>query len=132
MDLWDALLKKVLVFFWAFVFVASLVAMFSVAMDLFRDKELSGWWKALWLVFLVFLPLLTALVYLVARGKGMSERSAREYSETRRATEEYIRSVASSGPAEEIGRAKALLDAGTISRAEFESLKERALAGRAA
>jgi hypothetical protein len=95
MDFWD--------FFWlmvySFFFVAYLMVLFQVIADLFRDKELSGWWKALWIIFLVFVPVLTALVYLIARGRGMAQRHGEMVTEARRDTESYIRDVAATAPA---------------------------------
>ncbi|WP_333811909.1 SHOCT domain-containing protein [Timonella senegalensis] len=123
-SLWDV----VLMFFWASIFIAALVVMFMVVTDLIRDKDLSGWWKALWILALVFVPVLTSLVYLIARGDGMAERSVKEANEMRDKSEEYIRSVAGKSPAEEIASAKALLDSGAITPEEFGSLKARALA----
>ncbi|MBC9955393.1 SHOCT domain-containing protein [Leucobacter sp. cx-42] len=124
-SLWDI----VRIFFWGFVFVASIWALFVVISDLFRDKQLNGWWKALWLVFLVFVPVVTTLIYIIARGSGMAERSAKEMEGAKNATDEYFRSVAVASPAEEIARAKVLLDDGAISADDFEALKQRALNG---
>lgn len=115
-------------FFTVFVFVAYLMALFSIITDLFRDRELSGIVKAVWLLFLVGLPFVTALAYLIFRGKGMSERSAAQARTVQQATDDYVRSVASSGPSSEIAQAKALLDAGTITATEFAQLKAAALA----
>lgn len=129
MELLDSLWDIVRIFFWGFVFVACIWALFVVISDLFRDKQLNGWWKALWLVFLVFVPVLTTLIYIIARGSGMAERSAKEMEGAKNATDEYIRSVAVASPAEEIARAKVLLDDGTISADDFEALKQRALNG---
>ena len=92
-------------FLWAFFFVAYLFALFAVIGDLFRDHTLNGWLKAVWIIFLIFVPFLTLLIYLIARGRGMAERSA----------------------ADEIAKAKSLLDAGTISQAEYDALKAKAL-----
>ncbi|MFC8797675.1 PLDc N-terminal domain-containing protein [Promicromonospora sp. NPDC057138] len=123
MDFWD--------FFWlmvySFFFVAYLMVLFQVVADLFRDKELSGWWKALWIIFLIFLPVITALVYLIARGRGMGQRQIEMATAARRDTESYIRDVATTSPADQIASAKALLDTGTITPAEFEVLKSKAL-----
>lgn len=115
-------------FFWIFAFIAYLIALFAVIGDLFRDHKLNGWWKALWIVFLVFIPFLTVLVYLIARGPGMRERAEREASQAQEATERYIRTVAHHSPADEITKAKVLLDAGTITAQEFETIKAHALA----
>ena len=116
---------------WSFLFVAYLFVLFYILTDLFRDSELSGWWKALWIIFLIFAPYLTALVYIIARGRGMSERQGAAVQHARAAQDEYIKSVAGSGgksAADHIADAKALLDNGTISQAEFNQLKAKALA----
>ena len=115
--------------FWTFAFVAYLFAIFAIIGDLFRDHKLNGWLKALWIIFLIFLPFLTALIYLIARGKGMAERSAAAAADAQQATNAYIRQVATtaSSPAEEIGKAKALLDSGSITQAEYDALKAKAL-----
>ncbi|MFV0373607.1 SHOCT domain-containing protein [Microbacterium sp.] len=130
MDFWSNFWNIIWIFLWAFVFVAYLYALFAIIADLFRDDKLNGWWKALWLIFLVFLPFLTALVYLIARGDGMAKRSAAATLDAQQATDSYIRSVAGSGSnaAHEIAKAKELLDAGAISAEEYEKLKARALA----
>lgn len=122
--IWDAIWW----FFTIFVFVAYLIALFSIISDLFRDRELSGVYKAIWLLFLIFLPFLTALVYLIFRGRGMGDRAERQAREAKAAADDYIRTVAG-GPASEIAQAKQLLDSGTISEAEFQSLKQSALDG---
>lgn len=115
-------------FLWAFVFIAYLFVLFAIISDLFRDHKLNGWWKALWIVLLLFFPFITALVYLIARGRGMSERGAAQAQEIRQAQDSYIKSVAAaSSPADEIAKAKTLLDAGTITQAEYDALKAKAL-----
>lgn len=122
-DFWD--------FFWWFfcvyAFIAFLWALFVVIGDLFRDDKLSGWLKAVWILFLVFVPLLGVLVYLIARGKGMTERSMERARANREASDAYIRSVAAPSPSEEISKATALRDSGTISADEFERIKSKAL-----
>lgn len=131
MSLWSNLWDIVWLFFWSFAFVAYLIAIFGVIGDLFRDRELPGWSKALWLIFLIFVPFITVLVYLVARGRGMTERSMRQMDDARSATDEYVRSVAGAGGiADEIGKAKSLLDAGAITQQEFEAIKAKTLADR--
>lgn len=122
-DFWDF-------FWWFFVvyaFIAFLWALFAVIGDLFRDDQLSGWWKAVWILFLVFVPLLGVVVYVIARGKGMTERSMHRARANRDASDAYIRSVATASPSEEITKATALRDAGTISADEFERIKTKAL-----
>lgn len=115
-------------FFSIFILVAYLMVIFSIVGDLLRDRALSGWYKALWVIFLVLVPILTALVYLIARGRGMAERQAKAVSSAQEATDAYIREVAAYSPTDEIAKAKALLDAGTITPADYESLKTKALA----
>ncbi|WP_292809861.1 SHOCT domain-containing protein [Microbacterium sp. HA-8] len=110
-----------------FIFFAYLMVLFSIISDLFRDHKLSGWWKALWIVFLLVTTWLGALVYLIARGKGMGERSAAQAQAIHRAQEEYIKQAAGTSPSDEIAKAKALLDAGTITQAEYDQIKARAL-----
>jgi hypothetical protein len=114
---------------WSFFFVFYLMILFQILGDLFRDKDLSGWWKAVWVIALIVFPFLTALIYLIARGKGMAERQAGEVREAQAATDSYIQQVASQGnPADQIATAKGLLDDGTITQAEFDRLKASALA----
>ena len=128
MDFWSTIWDAIWWFFTIFVFVAYLIALFSIISDLFRDRELSGVYKAIWLLFLIFIPSLTALVYLIFRGRGMGDRAERQAREAKAAADDYIRTVAG-GPASEIAQAKQLLDSGTISEAEFQSLKQSALDG---
>ncbi|HWL77105.1 SHOCT domain-containing protein [Microbacterium sp.] len=128
MDFWSNFWSLIWWFLWAFVFIAYLMALFAIIGDLFRDHKLNGWWKAVWIIFLVFVPFLTALVYLIARGQGMAERSQKEAQAAQAAADSYIKQVAGSSPAEEIAKAKSLLDAGTITQEEYEHLKARALA----
>lgn len=130
MDFWASLWNIIVVFFFAFVFISAFYALVTIVSDLFRDKKLNGWAKAAWLVFLIFVPLVTSLVYLIARGSGMAERSERAFRKSQDAAEEYIRQAAgtSASPSDEIAKAHALLTAGTISEAEYESLKAKALA----
>ncbi|MGV8968175.1 MAG: SHOCT domain-containing protein [Cellulomonas sp.] len=129
MSFWDIIWFIVI----SFAFIAYLMVMFSIITDLFRDRETGGFAKAVWILALIFLPFLTALIYLIARGGGMAERSAQHAQEVRSATDSYIKQVASpSSPADEVTKAKALLDAGAISPAEFESLKAKALSGSSA
>lgn len=110
-----------------FVFVAYLLILFQIISDLFRDSELGGGSKALWLIGLIFLPMLTALIYVIARGNGMAKRQRAALERSKSEAENYIRQVAGKSPAEQIADAKALLDAGTISQEEFAKLKAKAL-----
>lgn len=112
-----------------FLFMAYLMVLFQILTDLFRDKGTSGWAKAFWVLFLILLPLLTSLVYLIARGHGMAERNIAAASAAQADADAYIKSVAgsSSTPADEIHKAKALLDSGAITQQEFDSIKAKAL-----
>ncbi len=124
MDFWD--------FFWllvySFFFIAYLIVLFQIIADLFRDTDLSGWWKAVWIIFLIFLPVITALVYLIARGRGMAERQYDSMAQAKKDSDAYIRQVASTSPADQIASAKGLLDSGAITEEEFAALKAKALA----
>ena len=123
-------------FFWFiisfFILMAYLMVLFQIVGDLFRDKDVSGGIKALWIVGLIFLPILVSLLYLITRGKGMAERNMAAVKEAQSNQDAYIRSVAGGGgagsAAEEIARAKSLLDSGAISAEDFERLKAKALA----
>ena len=125
---WGSFWDLIWWFLWAFIFVAYLMTLFSIIGDIFRDRSLSGFAKAVWFIFLIFVPILTALVYLIARGGGMAERAAPQVKNQQTVTDDYIRSVVGRSPAGELTQAKALLDSGAISTAEFESLKSKILA----
>ena len=116
-----------LLVFW-FLFFAYLVILFQIIGDLFRDRDTGGFAKALWIIGLIIFPFLTALIYIIARGKGMAERQLEAVQRAKSDTDTYIREVAGKSPAEHIADAKALLDAGTIDQNEFNQLKAKALA----
>ena len=128
--MWNNFWNVIWLIFWAFAFVAYLFALFAIIGDLFRDRKLNGWWKALWIIFLIFLPFLTALVYLIARGRGMAERQARDVQQAQAQADDYIRTVASASPADDIAKAKQLLDQGVITAGEFDALKAKALGNK--
>ena len=111
-----------------FIFIAYLLVLFQIVADLFRNTEMSGWAKALWIIGLIFLPMLTAVVYIITNGGGMAKRQLEAVKRARSDTDAYIRHVAGRSPAEQIAEAKALLDAGTINAEEFAQLKAKALA----
>ncbi|HSK27068.1 MAG TPA: SHOCT domain-containing protein [Jiangellales bacterium] len=114
----------------SFAFVAYLMVMFTILGDLFRDRDTSGFVKAIWVIALIFLPFLTALIYLIVRGSGMAERQAAQMEQLKAQQDAYIKQVAGPGasPADQIAQAKSLLDSGHITQAEFEALKAKALA----
>ncbi len=114
---------------WTYIFVAYLMLLFHIFGDVFRDRELGGFAKALWVIFLIVAPFLSVLIYLIARGRGMAERQAAAARQAQAETEQYIQSVASTpNSADQIASAKVLLDDGTISQVEYDRLKEKALA----
>ena len=114
---------------WTYIFVAYLMLLFHIFGDVFRDRELGGFAKALWVIFLIVAPFLSVLIYLIARGRGMAERQASAARQAQAETEKYIQSVASTpNSADQIASAKVLLDDGTISQVEYDRLKEKALA----
>jgi hypothetical protein len=103
--------------------------LFTVFADLFRRHDISGWAKAGWTVFVIILPFLGIFVYLIAEGKGMGERNVKQAQQARSEMDSYVRSVAATtDPAAQIASAKQLLDTGTITQAEFDQLKAKALA----
>jgi len=114
-------------FFWVFVWVAYLFVLIYIVIDIFRDRSLNGWLKAVWVIFLVWVPFLTALVYLIARGKGMAERSMERRPEVVEYSEEEMRKISFASPSDEIAKAQALRDQGVISDGEFDALKRKAL-----
>ncbi len=116
--------------FVAFLLVSYLMALFTVIVDLFRDHEMSGLAKALWFIALLFLPLLTLFVYLIARGDGIGRRAAQQAQAQQAQLDSYVQTVTGGGPspADQIARAKELLDSGAISQQEFDTLKSKALA----
>ena len=127
MSFWDIVWFMIIFF----AFATYLMVLFSIVADLFRDPEVSGGMKAVWVICLVFFTFITAVVYLIVRGRGMNERAAKKYAEAREAQDDYVRSVAGTGGAsapEQIAKAKELLDSGAISADEFASIKAKALA----
>jgi cell division septal protein FtsQ len=112
-----------------FAFVIWIWLLITVFADIFRRHDASGWAKALWVIFIIVLPYLGVLIYIIAEHKGMADRNVKQIQQAQEQTDEYIKSVAAtSDPAEQISKAKSLLDAGTISQAEFDALKAKALA----
>ncbi|MEI7054463.1 SHOCT domain-containing protein [Nocardioides sp. CCNWLW239] len=114
---------------WFFIWIAALMVWIRCIFDLFGDTTLSGWAKAGWAVLLVLLPWVGAVIYLIARGRSMNERQQAKVAELQAAQNDYIKEVAGTPttPADQIASAKALLDAGTITQAEFDTLKAKAL-----
>jgi hypothetical protein len=113
-----------------FGFVIWLWLLFTVIWDIFRRQDASGWVKVLWIIVVILLPFLGVFIYLIAEHQGMTERSAKLQKAAEEQTAQYVQSVAGqSDPASQIANAKKLLDNGTITQAEFDQIKQKALAG---
>jgi len=118
--------ETILIFFG---FVIWLWLLFTVFADIFRRSDASAWVKVLWIVLIILLPFLGVFIYLIAEHKGMSERAIKQEEAARSQMDQYVKSVAGDrGPAEQIANAKRLLDSGTITQAEFDEMKQKALA----
>ena len=118
--LWDVLvIFAFVIWFWLLVVVFG---------DVFRRRDISGWGKAGWIIFTVFLPFLGIFVYLIANSKGMAERNMKQVQTAQADTDAYIKSVAGSDPAATIEKGHELLEKGALTQAEFEQLKASALA----
>jgi hypothetical protein len=112
-----------------FAFVIWIWLLITVFADIFRRHDTSGWAKALWVIFIIVFPYLGVLIYLIAEHQGMADRNVKQLQAQQAQADDYIKSVAgSTDPAEQIAKAKSLLDAGTITQAEFDNLKSKALA----
>ncbi|HEX6054614.1 MAG TPA: SHOCT domain-containing protein [Intrasporangium sp.] len=125
-DFWDFFWLLV----WSFFFVAYLMMLFHIFTDLFRDRELGGFAKVVWVIALFIFPLLAALVYVIVRGQGMAQRAMEQNKQYMAEQQEYIRNVAGTSSAttvDQLSQAKSLLDNGAISPDEFAQLKAKAL-----
>jgi Short C-terminal domain/Phospholipase_D-nuclease N-terminal len=112
-----------------FFFVVWIWILITILTDLFRDHELSGWAKAAWVLFLVFIPFITALIYLIARGEGMRDRSVKAQADAKKHFDEYVRQQAHAGsPADELHKLAELKDKGALSQEEFDRAKQKLLA----
>jgi uncharacterized small protein (DUF1192 family) len=112
-----------------FFFVVWIWILITILSDLFRDHELSGWGKAAWVLFLVFIPFLTALIYLIARGNGMRDRTVKAQADAKKHFDEYVQQQAHAGsPAEELHKLAELKDKGALSQEEFDRAKAKLLA----
>jgi hypothetical protein len=120
----DVLWSMIIFFFW----VIWIWIVITVLIDVFRRHDISGWAKAVWVIFVVILPWLGVLVYLIVEHDGMRERSVKQTQTQKQAFDEYVRDTAGGGAAAEIAKAKELLDSGALTQAEFEALKAKALA----
>ena len=117
--------------FWSmlifFAFVIWIWLLITVFIDIFRRRDAGGFAKALWIIVVIALPYLGVLVYLIVEHNGMAERSEKQVQSMQAQQEAYIKSVAGSTPADQIAQAKTLLDSGSITQAEFDAIKAKAL-----
>ncbi|MFA9399880.1 MAG: SHOCT domain-containing protein [Acidobacteriota bacterium] len=120
-DLGDALLTALAIFFliiWIWVVIA-------ILMDIFRDHDMSGWAKAAWVFFLIVLPIVTALIYLIARGSSMRERTLRDQAESQKQMDQYVRETAGTSPVDELQKLDELKKSGGISDEEYDKMKAK-------
>ena len=111
-----------------FLFVIWIWILFTIITDLFRDHEMSGWGKAVWLLFLVFIPFLTGFVYLIVRGSGMRDRAIKAQTDAKKHFDEYVREQAHVSPADELHKLNDLREKGALSQEEFDQAKAKLLA----
>lgn len=121
---WTFLWSLIVIFF----FVVYFMMLFSVIVDIFRRHDASGGKKALWLIFIFIAPFLGLLIYLIVNGDGIAHRQMDRNQKAQQDFDSYVRDVSASGSADQIAKAKELLDSGAISQAEFDQLKAKALA----
>ncbi|HEX3243717.1 MAG TPA: SHOCT domain-containing protein [Solirubrobacterales bacterium] len=111
-----------------FFFVIWIWILFTIITDLFRDHEMSGWGKAVWVFFLIFLPFITALIYLIARGSGMRDRTIKAQADAKKHFDDYVRQTAHTSPADELHKLQELKEKGALSDDEFQQAKAKLLA----
>ena len=110
-----------------FFMIMYFMILFSVVIDLFRNKHMNGWIKALWILFLIFVPLLSLLIYVIVFGRSMATRQQEAVQDAQAEQAAYIKQVAGTSAAEQIAQAQQLLNSGAITQQEFDSLKAKAL-----
>ena len=125
LSLGDFLWSLLVIFF----MVTYFMMFFQVVVDLFHRPETSGTTKVLWFLFLLFVPLLGLIIYMITNAEGMAQRNLQQAQRSRAQMDEYVRETAGSGSAADIAKAKELLDSGAINQAEFDQLKSKALVG---
>jgi hypothetical protein len=123
-ELGDALLTALAIFF----FVIWIWIVIAILMDLFRDHDLSGWWKAVWVLFFIVAPPLTALVYLIFRGNGMRQRAIKDQVESKKQFDAYVRETAGTSPVDELHKLDQLKQSGGITEDEYNQMKAKILA----
>jgi hypothetical protein len=116
-----------LLVFEVFLFVVWVWIVFTIISDLFRDHDMAGWAKGLWIILLVFIPYITALVYLIVNGSDMRERQLRAQAEAKHHADDYIRAAARTSPADELHKLHDLLEKGALTQAEYDRAKGKLL-----
>jgi hypothetical protein len=110
-----------------FLFVVWVWILFTIISDIFRNHDMSGWLKGVWIILLIFIPWLTALIYLIVYGSDMRERSLRAQAEAKHQADEYIRSAAQTSPADELHKLHDLVEKGALTEAEYDRAKQKLL-----
>ena len=124
-SVWDVFLSML----WFFLFFMWIMLVINVFMDIIRSKDMGGWGKALWTIFIIFMPFLGVFVYLIARGGSMAERQVKQAADQEAQFRSYVQEAASSAtPAEQLATLADLHDRGKISDEEYAALKAKALA----
>jgi hypothetical protein len=122
---WQAIWTVIVIFAWVVLFWLII----TVLSDVFRRHDIGGWKKAMWCLFVIFLPLIGVLSYMIINGGGIAERNVKQVQASQAEFDQYVKSVASSAsPTDQIAQAKKMLDDGTITQTEYEQLKQKALA----
>jgi hypothetical protein len=116
-----------LIVFEMFLFVVWIWILFTIITDLFRNHDMSGWLKGVWIILLIFIPYITALVYLIVYGNDMRERTLRAQAEARHQADDYIRAAARTSPADELHKLHELVEKGALTDAEYEKAKAKLL-----
>ena len=123
-------LEVVWTMFVFFAFIVWLWILFTVLADIFRRHDTTGMHKVLWIIFIIILPYVGVFVYLISQHEGMTQRALKQQEKTKTEVDDYVRSVSKqTDPAEQIAKAKGLLDSGAINQTEFDQIKQKALVG---
>jgi hypothetical protein len=123
-------LDFLLTFLMIFLIFAYILIFFSIITDLFRDHQTSGFKKAVWVFFLIVVPFVTALIYLIVRGDGMARRQQAAIAAAQKETDDYIKQVAGTSHTDELAKANSLKESGAISAAEYTALKKKILSSK--
>jgi hypothetical protein len=110
-----------------FLFVVWVWILFTIITDLFRNHEMSGWLKGVWIIFLIFIPYIAALIYLIVYGSDMRERTLRAQAEAKHQADQYIQAAAHTSPADELHKLHELVEKGALTEAEYDRAKQKLL-----